>query len=394
MFLLKASLVLALAQAIVAAPPRLSAAVKHWILVLGMAGFVLVPLLEATVPALTVPDIGRASARPSRRAEARPTFSTSPELDAVDVAALVWLAGVGMIFARLLRCRLRLRSIIRDAVPPSARLQQLFGTHRVRLLRSARVQVPMVWGIRKGTLLLPEAAEGWSDDELRATFIHELGHLQRLDYLTLGLMNVVSALLWFHPQVWLARRAALAEGERACDDLVLRAGGHPSDYASHLLNVARRASHREPLAALLAMSRPTEIEGRMLAILSPSTNRQSIGGKRLMLTIAAFLAIVAPLSAVQLAAQPPAAPAPIISGEELAARPYHVVEKLEAHVCTLKLRRPTPAEGVATQRLQQKAGEYSVDGVANVRCYREIGIGFSCPTRVTCEGDAIAFEDK
>ena len=112
-----------------------------------------------------------------------------------------------------------------------------------------------------------------------------------------------------------------------------------------------------------------------------------------MFAIAAFIAVVAPLSAVQVA-QPPVAPAPIISAEELSSRPYHVVEKLEAHVCTLKLRRPTPAEGVATQRLQQKAGAYSVDGVANVRCYREVGIGFSCPTKVVCAGDAIAFEDK
>ena len=309
------------------------------------------------------------------------------------MAALVWLLGIALVFARLLRSRLRLRSILRGAAVPSERIQRLLPNDRVRLLRSPRVHVPMVWGVRKGTLLLPEAAETWSDDELRATFIHELGHLQRLDYLTLRLMNVVSALLWFHPQVWLARRSALAEGERACDDLVLRAGSRPTEYATHLLNVARCAPRREPLAALLAMSRPTEIEGRMLAILSPSTNRQSIGGTRLMFTIAAFLVLVTPLSAVQLATPTPAAPAPILSAEELSARPYVVVEKLEAHVCTLRLRRPTPAEPLATQRLQQKAGEYSVDGVANVRCHREIGIGFGCPTRVTCQGDAIAFRD-
>lgn len=112
-----------------------------------------------------------------------------------------------------------------------------------------------------------------------------------------------------------------------------------------------------------------------------------------MLTIAAFIAVVAPLSAMQLAPVP-AAPAPVISAEELSSRPYVVVEKLEGRVCTLRLRRPTPAEGVAMKRLQQKAGEYAVDGVANVRCHREIGIGFSCPTQVVCSGDAIAFEDK
>ncbi len=121
-----------------------------------------------------------------------------------------------------------------------------------------------------------------------------------------------------------------------------------------------------------------------------------------MITIATFLAVVVPLSAVQVAAQPSAAPVPVISAEELAARPYHVLEKLEGRACTLKLNRPTdtgdpsrnPAEAVATARLRQKAGTYSADGVANVHCAREIRIGFSCPTAVVCTGDAIVFEDK
>jgi beta-lactamase regulating signal transducer with metallopeptidase domain len=390
MWILKASLVLALAQAIVAALPRLPAAVKHLILVTGMAAFLVVPVLEVAGPTMQVLNVGQAAARPGQAA-ARPAFNRDT-LTHGDTPAMVWLAGVGLLFTRFLRRRLRLRSILRQAVPPSPRLQESFGRPpRVRLLRSARVHVPMIWGLWNGTLLLPEAAEQWSDEELRATFIHELGHLRRRDPLTLGLMNVLSAWIWFHPQLWIARRRALAEGERACDDLVLRAGGRPSDYAMHLLNVARCAPDREPLAQLLAMSRPGELEGRMLAILSPSTNRQSIGGKRLMLTLATFLAVVVPLSAVQLTAQP-AAPVPVISAEELSARPYHVVEKLEGRVCTLKLRRPTPAEGVALQRLQQKAGEYAVDGVANVKCHREVGIGLRCPTSVVCTGDAIVFE--
>jgi beta-lactamase regulating signal transducer with metallopeptidase domain len=389
MFLLKASLVLALAQAVVAALPRLPAALKHLVLVAGMTSFLVIPLLEAAGPAVPVLNVGRASARPSRRAEARPA-SARASSNVGGVAAMIWLGGMLAIISRLLVCRWRLRRIVREAVPPSPRLLRLFGLHRCRLLRSARIHVPMVWGLRSGTLLLPEAAETWTDEELRATFIHELGHLRRLDSFTLGLLNGITVWLWFHPQVWFARRRALAEGERACDDLVLRAGSSASGYAQLLLDVARR----KPEAAMLAMSHPAHLEERMRSILSPSTNRQSIGGKRLMITIAAFIAVVMPLSAVQLAAPAPAAPAPIISAGELAGHPYHVVEKLEGRVCTLKLKRPTPAEAVAARRLQQKAGEYRVDGVANVRCYREIGIGFSCPTAVVCAGDAIVFDDK
>jgi beta-lactamase regulating signal transducer with metallopeptidase domain len=392
MFLLKASLVLAIAQALVMAMPRMAASVKHAILTVGLSAFLVVPLFEAMVPALrvSVNDVVRTEERAVGQAEARPAPNDST-FGLADVAALLWFAGVCTIGVRWMRARRRVRAIVRNAVEPSQRIRDLFNARNVRLLRSADVHVPMVWG---RTLLLPDVAESWSEEVLRATFIHELGHLRRLDQLTLGLMNSIAALYWFHPQVWIARRAALAECERACDDLVLRAGSHASSYAQHLLDVARLMPRREP--QLLSMSRPEQLEGRMLSILSPSTNRQSIGGKRLMLTLVTFLAVVVPLSAVQRVALTPA-PLPLITAEELAARPYHVVEKLEARKCTLNLSKPAeptqnPAIAEAMERLRVKAAGYHADGVANVKCLREIGIGFRCPTSVVCGGDVVVFD--
>jgi beta-lactamase regulating signal transducer with metallopeptidase domain len=317
--LLKASLLLGITQLLVVALHRLSAAAKHLLLTAGLAAFVIVPLLAFFGPAWKVTVETPAeptSVRAAQPALAVPSLPDEPVRESgpglADVATVLWMLVAACVLARLMRSALRLRAITASAVPPSARLdtllleagQRLAIDASVRLLRSDRVSVPMVWGVRSGTLLLPVVAEEWSDEQLRATFLHELGHLQRLDYVSLGVMNVVAALLWFHPQVWLARRRALMEGERACDDLVLRAGETPSVYASHLLHVARLVRRREPLAALLAMSRPSQLEGRMSAILSPSTNRQAIGGKLLMISLASFIAVLVPLTAVHIAAQP------------------------------------------------------------------------------------------
>ena len=319
--LLKASLVLALAQLIVSAVPRLSAAARHLLLTAGLAAFLVVPLFAWLAPAWnvtveTLPD-------PATLRAAIPVVSNPPPfgntivdtpraLGLGEAAALLWLLGAGVVFLHLIRSAVRVRSIVAEAVSPSARLTGLLAETRVRLavaapvrlFRSNRIHVPMVWGVRSGTLLLPEVAEEWPEEHLRATFIHELGHLQRLDYVSLALMNLVSALLWWHPQVWLARRHALMEGERACDDLVLRAGERASEYALHLLHVAGMTPRRESLSALLAMSRPSQLEGRMQAILSTSINRQVVGGKRLMISIVSFLAVVVPLSVMQIAALP------------------------------------------------------------------------------------------
>jgi beta-lactamase regulating signal transducer with metallopeptidase domain len=320
--LLKASMVLALAQLLALAAPRLSAAAKHLLLTAGLASFLVIPLLAFFGPALPVtietPAVAPVMAVPVTWTA--PASLPQPVDDAppVDLPALLWMLVAAGVLARLMRSAFRLRSITAGAEAPSPRLVALLKgvqntTAPVRLLQSDRVSVPMVWGVRAGTLLLPSSAETWSDEELRATFVHELGHLQRLDYVSLALMNVVAALLWFQPQVWLARRQALLQGERACDDLVLRAGERPSAYASHLLQVARQVRRREPLAELLAMSRPSQLEGRMVAILSPSINRQTLGGKLLMISLVTFLAVVVPLTAVRITAQPavvaPATPA-------------------------------------------------------------------------------------
>ncbi|MGK4277469.1 M56 family metallopeptidase, partial [Escherichia coli] len=75
-------------------------------------------------------------------------------------------------------------------------------------------------------------------------------------------------LQWFNPLAWMAWREFLKERERAADDLVLNAGARASDYAGHLLEIARTMQSRPvSAAAAIAMARPSQLEGRLLAIL-------------------------------------------------------------------------------------------------------------------------------
>lgn len=372
--LLKASLVLALAQLIASSVRSLSAAAKHLLLTAGMAAFLVVPLFtwfgpewRVTVETLPAPATLRAAMPAGAQVlsvSPAPIRDSPRAFGPVEAAALLWMLGTLAVLVHLIRSATRVGLIVAAAVPPSARLAGLLADARrclavaapVRVLRSDRILVPMVWGVRSGTLLLPEAAEEWTDEHLRATFIHELGHLQRLDYVSLGLMNLVSALLWFHPQVWLARRHALLAGERACDDLVLRAGARASEYASHLLHVAGMTPRRESLSALLAMSRPSQLEGRMQAILSTSINRQSIGGKRLMISFVSFLAVIVPLSVMQIAAQP-AAPVQTRAPKQVAA-PAPVV----APVKEVAVASAAPAVAAAPVRVEAVAVEAAEPG--------------------------------
>lgn len=336
----KATIVLALAQVVVTAIPSISAARKHLVLCVALSSFLVIPLVSlfaprwnvevksavvsAAAPRTTATSIDPVS-RPSQSSPTTinvpltPKAATSflPHLTTLSVLAIIWAIGALVLLGRFGVAMLRLHSIVDNANDAPAAIAKLLDETRewmrieapVRLLVSDSIAVPMIWGVGAGTLLLPRAAEEWSEEELQATIVHELGHLQRLDYVALGIMNLVAACFWFDPQIWTARRRALSEGEHACDDLVLRSGAKASDYASHLLSVARLMPRHEPLAAILAMSRPTQLEGRMFSILSPTTNRKPVGGKQLMISSASFMLLVAPFAAAQLAV-PPAPPAP------------------------------------------------------------------------------------
>ena len=70
------------------------------------------------------------------------------------------------------------------------------------------------------------------------------------------------ALHWWNPLAWTAWREFLKERERATDDLVLGAGTVATDYASHLLEIARTMQARPASAAAgVAMARRSQLEG-------------------------------------------------------------------------------------------------------------------------------------
>src|SRR5262249_914212 len=74
---------------------------------------------------------------------------------------------------------------------------------------------------------------------------------------------------WFNPFMWMAAHELRLESELASDEIVLGAGVRPSEYAQHLLDIVTTLGRRAPSAAV-AIARPNELEGRLVAILDPA----------------------------------------------------------------------------------------------------------------------------
>jgi len=142
-------------------------------------------------------------------------------------------------------------------------------TRRVKLLVSRDIAVPMTWSGRRPTVLLPADATEWTDDRARVVLLHELAHVRRGDCSTHALARILAALYWFHPLAWMALAAMTREREHACDDFVLARGARPSEYAEHLLAIARQGLGAPAFVMAPAMARASELEGRLVSILTP-----------------------------------------------------------------------------------------------------------------------------
>ncbi len=153
-------------------------------------------------------------------------------------------------------------------------VRRLGVKRRVRLLLNERRSMPMMWGVLRPKVLIPTVAQTWSAERIETVLMHELAHVRRLDCLTQFMSRAVCSLYWFHPQAWWAARRMRAEGESACDDLVLLTGCRPADYAEHLLEIAAGSRAALPLgSAAIGLAWRSHLEIRLRAILDDGRNR-------------------------------------------------------------------------------------------------------------------------
>src|SRR6185312_7997964 len=172
----------------------------------------------------------------------------------------------------------------------------------VALLVSRETDVPLTAGIFYPAIVLPPDFLEWSPLRRDAILYHELAHINRMDALTQVIAEVATTLYWWNPLVWLTARAMRADREHACDDTVLASGTKASDYAHELLDIVS-SLHQPELRSAMAMARRSQLEGRVLAVLNPSTRRGSVSRKLALAIAALTLAIVLPLAAMRPAQQ-------------------------------------------------------------------------------------------
>ena len=261
-----------------------------------------------TVDTRATQSVGGASTRGAMQNRSRAAFNVSAlPMDPASAIIFAWTIGFLAVAGWLFMGRVRLRRIARDAWPlASADWRRILDaaraeagvTREVKLSSSSVVSTPLTWGTRAPIILLPEEALDWHEEHRRVVLRHEMAHIARGDSLVQLLAGFVCAIYWFHPLAWMIERRLRAECERACDDQVVSLGTPAADYAAHLLEVARSArSFGAPGFLSVAMARPSQLEGRLLAVLNESRQRVAASRAERLAAIAISVFVLLPLAA-------------------------------------------------------------------------------------------------
>jgi beta-lactamase regulating signal transducer with metallopeptidase domain len=299
--LVKTSLVLLATFAALALLRRGSAALRHWILAIGILCAAATPLLGGVLPALTLtvsPLVWQTASPPVTPAAlslsasgvgSGATPAPTPAAPAGAVAGIdtlvvaAWAVGATVALALLGAGAVRLKWLAARATPIrsgpwsdiNAEIARHYGlTRPVTLLHSDHPTLLVTWGVFRPKVIVPETARTWTAERIRIVLGHELAHVRRRDW---GI-QIAAALLrcacWCNPLVWLACARLRRESEYASDDLVLGHGVGGQEYATHLLEVARAlCQSRRHWMPAQAIAHPSTLERRIRAMLNDSRNR-------------------------------------------------------------------------------------------------------------------------
>jgi bla regulator protein blaR1 len=324
--MIKATIVLLAAHALLPWLQRRSAAQRHalWTAVLAVA--TVIPILTWFLPswepawaqraAETWPAVfeSRSAVATTGDIVVRATGIESDRTTLGDILPWLWMGGSALLFVALARHVMHLRRLTKAGV--SVPVHHAIVANRVaaaltlpppRITCSDRLHIPLAWGFRRAHILLPAASRDWPDERVWAVCAHEMAHISRGDWIAHLLAEIACRIYWFNPLFWSTRNRVGHESERAADDVVIGLGASGAEYASHLIDIVRAARPDDGLAPAVAMarlprfgraSRGSSLEGRVAALLSGLVNRARLSRRAAIAILLGACVVTGPLAAL------------------------------------------------------------------------------------------------
>jgi D-alanyl-D-alanine endopeptidase (penicillin-binding protein 7) len=279
---------------------------------------------------------------------------------AACTAALALRMGLGLWWIG------RLANTQRADVQWQARLSAMalqFGvTRTVRLRVVDHLASPITAGWWRPVVLVPASLmSGMPPDLLEALLAHEMGHVQRFDYLVNLGQNVVETLLFYHPAVWWISGRIRAEREQIADDLAANHLGEPRRLALALSELERIqfSTHHLALAA-----NGGDLMSRIKRLIRPGA--QALNWKAAIPVLGLAAACIAGCAQLPAAEKAPEPIIPAVANFASCAKPHYPKESLRnENTGTVTLNFKISADGkVEDSNIMKSSGYRLLDEAA------------------------------
>ena len=176
-----------------------------------------------------------------------PTIAQPNHLPPLGILLLgLWCIGIGFMLTRLITATWQAKLWRKQAIPIS-RLGTKPLSKTVTIRRSSHINAPMVLGLLRPVILVPEDFNTDFDSiQTRAVLEHEIAHITRGDLWVNFAQRLILALLWWCvPLYWLNTQIGI-EREKLCDDIAAQKTGTGKALARALLDLAELHSRTSP----------------------------------------------------------------------------------------------------------------------------------------------------
>lgn len=243
---------------------------------------------------------------PTVSGHAQPTRSDAwypmARIDWLALLWAVWLTGMAAAILWLFPGGMRLRrQIIRCGSTDTpawlkARAREcakvLNMRRDVRIIVQPVLAMPAVMGIFRPILAMPESVVRDGDGErVRHILMHEFSHIRRGDLIVIALLNLLSAVYWFHPLVWLCFNLIREDMETYCDNDVVNAlgDGQRQEYIRTLVYFSGVGGRSRAQAALSLRDARLKMRKRIEAMFMIKKTKPAIAVPVILLVMVLLL---------------------------------------------------------------------------------------------------------
>lgn len=208
-----------------------------------------------------------------------------PSIPWWDVLAVIWVLGaLGSLGYRLTGYFRFVRHICRTGEP-----MELDGVpKRLRVCKTSAAVSPMVMGMIRPVLILPETA--LTESRLPYVLRHELVHYRRGDIVWRWLAVLATSIHWFNPVVYVAAAQMQEACEISCDWCVVRSmeQAKRDDYMRVILELLAEAMAKKQILTTQMASEKKQLQRRFTMI----RNQKPVGMKKLLLSVCVGTALL------------------------------------------------------------------------------------------------------